>query len=839
MKNLVLLTSFLLTLAIQSRGQECINHQVNPDLLKIADLVLENGYVYFKQNIGLDPNSLFTKHKSAFNLCETCEMVLVERKKQFKRNSYHYNYQLHINNVPVKNGFFTLHEYNDILVNGNGKIPEYVEGNSVPAISNIVALNNAKAEIGASLFSWESAGHENYIKRISGDPSASSLPIGELIFIEDGGDFNLAWRFFITTLNPNNSYLVEIDALDGSLIELRSLTANATGTAETVYYGTRQITTLLDGSDNLLVAELDFVDEFGTTLNTVEISTIFDRLDYGSAPSFPGNSIPSNGDKVHFFNSDVGNNWDATWQSSYQNFAGFGAIAPTPDNTHALDIHWGMEQTFNYFMTELGRNSYNDNGGALSSLIHFPIFGGGGGGPTWQSSPFPATPGYGTVFFPKQPTGWNIWGSLDVCAHEFSHGITEGIDGEETRAVAEGLADIFGCVVEQFVLGASGNWKIAELNTPAGIFNSAGEEVDGLRDLSNPGRLNQPTTLRYNSTGELEIADGTLVDIYTGSNDYNHLFGAPLGHWFYLLSEGGVGVNANGQSYDIQGIGINEAALLVHDALRLSTTDLNSDGDFTYEEIMTGTLELAKQNWGVCSDNLSEVIEAWYAIGVIVNLPDQENLAMNNNLGFPHIEKGICANLFIDNAISGQSYFIEGFNTLIAPGNGTTAGNGLDINGEIIVPVNVADPPIACANTETICESGSFTLFESGEKILLKPGFHAQTGSQFLAKIKHCVPTDYEGKSNLLNESDDKIETVVDKWRIIAFPNPAKNELKLRSTKPLNGYYELYNLQGQKISSNKMIGIQTIINVSNLSSGMYLVRINSGNQETMIKWQKQ
>ena len=52
-----------------------------------------------------------------------------------------------------------------------------------------------------------------------------------------------------------------------------------------------------------------------------------------------------------------------------------------------------------------------------------------------------------------------------------------------------------------------------------------------------------------------------LEEILDDNNDYGgvHINSGVQNHWFYLLSQGGSGVNDNGDSYSVSGIGINQA----------------------------------------------------------------------------------------------------------------------------------------------------------------------------------------------------------------------------------------------------------------------------------------
>ncbi|UPT70555.1 MAG: T9SS type A sorting domain-containing protein [Flavobacterium sp. JAD_PAG50586_2] len=66
------------------------------------------------------------------------------------------------------------------------------------------------------------------------------------------------------------------------------------------------------------------------------------------------------------------------------------------------------------------------------------------------------------------------------------------------------------------------------------------------------------------------------------------------------------------------------------------------------------------------------------------------------------------------------------------------------------------------------------------------------------------------------------------------FPNPVKNNLNLSYNKEITSV-EVFNLLGQKVSSNSINANEAQIDMSNLSKGAYLVKVTSDNQVKTIK----
>lgn len=70
------------------------------------------------------------------------------------------------------------------------------------------------------------------------------------------------------------------------------------------------------------------------------------------------------------------------------------------------------------------------------------------------------------------------------------------------------------------------------------------------------------------------------------------------------------------------------------------------------------------------------------------------------------------------------------------------------------------------------------------------------------------------------------------------YPNPVKNILNLSYNQEISNV-EVFNLVGQKVSSNTINANEAQINMSNLSNGAYMVKVTSNNQVKTIKVMKQ
>lgn len=83
--------------------------------------------------------------------------------------------------------------------------------------------------------------------------------------------------------------------------------------------------------------------------------------------------------------------------------------------------------------------------------------------------------------------------------------------------------------------------------------------------------------------------------------------------------------------------------------------------------------------------------------------------------------------------------------------------------------------------------------------------------------------------SNVFTKKE--ISAIAKENKITLFPNPVKDILYIKATDVKDYFYQIYNASGQMVKSGKFENTQT--DVSSLTSGVYLVRVN--NSETVVK----
>ncbi|MFC9000921.1 M4 family metallopeptidase [Streptomyces rochei] len=260
--------------------------------------------------------------------------------------------------------------------------------------------------------------------------------------------------------------------------------------------------------------------------------------------------------------------------------------------TAAADAHYGAALTWDYYKNVQGRSGIRGDGVGAYSRVHY---GNNYVNAFWSDSCFCMTYGDGSG-------NANPLTSIDVAAHEMTHGVTSHTAGlvysGESGGLNEATSDIFGAAVEFHANNASdvGDYLI-------------GEEID----INGDG-----TPLRYM---DKPSKDGASKDYwYSGIGNVDvHYSSGPANHFFYLLSEGSGTKTINGVTYDsptsdglpVTGIGREKAAKIWFRALTTKFTSTTN-----YAGARTGTLAAAGELYGTDSTEYKAVQEAWAGINV-------------------------------------------------------------------------------------------------------------------------------------------------------------------------------------------------------------------------------
>jgi Zn-dependent metalloprotease len=373
---------------------------------------------------------------------------------------------------------------------------------------------------------------------------------GELVVWAGEGSPRLAWDVVTEGVRadqtPSRLHTV-VDARTGAVITSWDEVKNGTGNS--MYSGTVTVNSTQSGSNWLLK---DTIGNYTTDLNGA-----------------------TTGNGTQF--TDADNVWGNGSTSSRQ--------------TAGVDAQYGAEQTFAYYKNSLGRNGIWNTGAGARSRVHY---GNAYVNAFWDGTQMTYGDGAGNT---------HPLTSIDVAAHEMSHGVTENTANLNYSGDAGGLneatSDIFGTAVEWYA------------NSPA----DPGDYLIGEKiDINGNG-----TPLRYM---DKPSKDGSSPDCWS-TNTKNldpHYSSGALNHWFYLASEGSGAKTVNGVSYNspvcggaaaVTGAGRTNIEKVWY---RTLSTKLTSGS--TYAAARDGAIASAIELYGATSQTCKSVEAAFTAIAV-------------------------------------------------------------------------------------------------------------------------------------------------------------------------------------------------------------------------------
>ncbi|MEV6351270.1 M4 family metallopeptidase [Streptomyces hydrogenans] len=312
------------------------------------------------------------------------------------------------------------------------------------------------------------------------------------------------------------------------------------------------------------------------------------QVTLGTAPSYTLTDTTRGNHKT--YNLNGGTSGTGTLFSNTTDTWGNGL--PANKETAGADAHYGAALTWDYYKTVHGRSGIRGDGVGAYSRVHY---GNAYVNAFWQDSCFCMT--YGDGAGNAKPLT-----SIDVAAHEMTHGVTSNTAGlvysGESGGLNEATSDIFAAAVEFYANNANdkGDYLV-------------GEKIDirgngtPLRYMDKPSKDGSSKDAWYSGIGSIDV----------------HYSSGPANHFFYLLSEGSGVKTVNGVTYDsptsdglpVTGIGIDKARLIWFKAL---TTKWGSSTN--YAGARTGTVAVAEELYGAGSPEALAVQHAWAAVNV-------------------------------------------------------------------------------------------------------------------------------------------------------------------------------------------------------------------------------
>lgn len=270
----------------------------------------------------------------------------------------------------------------------------------------------------------------------------------------------------------------------------------------------------------------------------------------------------------------------------------------------ALDVHWGMQQVYDFYLEHFGLDSYDGKGSPIYNIVNASqeawmqgytesyaadnsfaadlpgashmIFGMGCGYPGRQDYPLV---------------------SLAAMGHEYTHLVSNRLDYVgESAALYESYADIMGIAIEHEKSHQPYSWHFGWEICRENNLEFDGELVD-FRCFSNPERNGHPSCYRqpgyWNASGNV------------------HYNASVQNHAYYLLVEGGEGINALGTPYSVTAIDEDQAVAIFFRAL----TEYGV-GTLSFAKARDNAVRSAAELYGEDSQPVRSVMDAWHAVGV-------------------------------------------------------------------------------------------------------------------------------------------------------------------------------------------------------------------------------
>jgi Zn-dependent metalloprotease len=484
------------------------------------------------------------------------KLVLI-RNEPDQLGEIHYRYYQTYLGYKVENSMFIVHTKDGIITGLTGTIvtafDPQMSSRSTRAYDANGAILLAIKSVHAERYMWENREKEQALKKQFNKQDTTYYPRASLVWYSPGGEITpgslrLVYKVDVYAEKPLSRSYIYVDAQTGAVLGTSSILDNsdATGTANTAYSGTRTIHSTFDSPTYYLE---DLTRGLGIFTAHGEIGNIYGSI-YTSATA----------------------NWSLTG-----------------NDQAAMDAHWGVESTYDFYKANFNRNSVDNAGFALNSYVN-------------ENSSNAIDNAYwdgNSMHYGRRSSDNASITTIDITGHELTHGVTQYTSAlvyqKESGAINESMSDIMGKSVQFWAKPSDIDWRIGN---DMGWF---------IRDMSNPNAFGQPDTYNgtdyYPTSGCTPVLANDYCGVHTNSGVGNFMF--------YLLVTGGSGTNDIGKAYSVSGIGLAEAEKIIY---RSETVYLTSTS--VYADWRTACVKAANDLYGTCSNEAFQTANAWYAVGV-------------------------------------------------------------------------------------------------------------------------------------------------------------------------------------------------------------------------------
>ncbi|MCP4581989.1 MAG: hypothetical protein GY839_10245, partial [candidate division Zixibacteria bacterium] len=501
----------------------------------------------------------FEANRGAYKMESPTEELIVKKTEEDRLGMTHIRFDQHHKGVRVLGGEVLAHfKSSGELRTINGIYEAYIDLDVTPTLTNQSAVEIAHDELLGSF----------------GETNPGEA---ELVVFPWMGTHYLCWRLFLLSDTPMGRWEYFIDATNGEVVYKanRIMDTEAIGTGTGVMGETRDhIDTDFDGTDYSMT---DNTRQAANNPHGHDGQMAFNRW---IQTSLATTTLPG----------DVAVDDDNIWDD--------------PDiQAPAVDAHVYTALIYDWWLAELGRNSYDDAGSYMNVSVNYSTE--GNNNAYWNGSRIVIW-SWGSEYGLDYQS---LAGCPDVIAHEWAHAITDLesnlVYQSESGALNESFSDMMGAAFEFSIPEYdTPDWKLAEnfntslipmrhMDTPHEGYVWTEYQIHG----ADPDYYGTSDVYWVDVVGCIPQSDNDYCGVHTNSGVGNK--------WFYLLSDGGFH-----HGVTVDGIGVQNAIKI---AYRANCYYWSSGTNYHQAALATLT---AADDLDPTHEWRERVLQAWHAVGV-------------------------------------------------------------------------------------------------------------------------------------------------------------------------------------------------------------------------------